>query len=177
MEIRASQSKIEQSIDLAELLGREPNDAEAQAFYNEAIEEIIGRTQEGFDRNGRRFPNYTEEYAEIKGVSRGDVDLTLFGDMLLSIRGERDGSRVNLVIDGDEAAKAFGHISGYEGHPTITNGPKRDFFGLTEGEARSIATNIDSEPVSTPSIPDLFAERQMAVDDILNAIGLEAEIF
>ena len=174
MEIEKSKERLKQTINLKELLGHSPNDQEAQEFYDRAIEEIIERTQEGFDRNGRRFPSYTEQYADFKGVGVNEVDLTLFGDMLLSIRGERQGDIVNLVIDGDEAAKAFGHVSGYEGHPTITNGPKRDFFGITEGEARTIAQDVESRP-SIPSIADIFAETTPSIDDVISALGLEID--
>lgn len=174
MEIEKSKELLRQTINLRDFLGHSPTDQEAQEFYDRAIEEIIERTQEGFDRNGRRFPSYTEEYADFKGVGINEVDLTLFGDMLLSIRGRRDGDNIELLIDGTEAPKAFGHVSGYEGHPTITDGPKRDFFGITEGEARAIATDVESRP-EIPSISSVFAAGAGAatVDEVIDALGLD----
>lgn len=172
--INKSQEEISQDIDLADLLGRSPSSLERQRFLQEATERIIERTQSGKDRNGKDFRQYTKEYAEEKGVSRGDVDLTLFGDMLLSIDGESDGSRVRLKIEGEEAAKAYGHITGFQGHPTIPNGKyKRDFFGLTREEAETIAESIRDESADTAREQLSITAPSVNITEILRNIGLE----
>lgn len=167
MKRKLSQSEIYQEIDLGDLLGRKPTRDEAQAFAQEAIERIIERSQSGQDINGRKFKEYTKDYAEEKGVSRGDVDMTLFGDMLLSIDSRISGDRVRIEIPSDEAPKAYGHISGFKGHPTIPQGKyKRDFFGLTKDEAEQIAESVRDES---------FQEEGFSISDVLSRIGLVAD--
>lgn len=167
MRRKLSQSEIFQEIDLGDLLGRTPTQDEARAFAQEAIERIIERSQSGIDRNGNRFRSYTEDYADEKGVSRSDVDMTLLGDMLLSIGSSVNGDRVKIEIPASEAPKAYGHITGFKGHPTIPQGKyKRDFFGLTRDEAEQIADSIKDQS---------FQEETLDVFDILSRIGLVAE--
>lgn len=167
MQRKLSQSEIYQEINLGDLLGRTPTRDEARAFAQEAIERIIERSQSGQDINGKQFKEYTKDYAEEKGVSRGDVDMTLFGDMLLSIDSRISGDRVRIEIPSSETPKAYGHISGFKGHPTIPQGKyKRDFFGLTRDEAEQIAEFVKDES---------FTEDRFNIADILSAIGLVAD--
>jgi hypothetical protein len=162
-----SQSEIYQEINLGDLLGRTPTRDEAQAFAQEAIERIIERSQSGTDVNGKQFKEYTKEYAEEKGVSRGDVDMTLFGDMLLSIDSRISGDRIRIEIPSSESAKAYGHITGFKGHPTIPQGKyKRDFFGLSRNEAEQIAESVKDQS---------FTPDELNISDILSRIGLLAE--
>jgi hypothetical protein len=164
---KLSQSEIYQEINLGDLLGRTPTRDEAQAFAQEAIERIIERSQSGTDVNGKQFKQYTKEYAEEKGVSRGDVDMTLLGDMLLSIDSRISGDRIRIEIPSSESAKAYGHITGFKGHPTIPQGKyKRDFFGLSRNEAEQIAESVKDQS---------FAPDELNISDILSKIGLLAE--
>lgn len=167
MKRKLSQSEIYQEINLGDLLGRTPTRDEAQAFAQEAIERIIERSQSGTDVNGKQFKEYTKEYAEEKGVSRGDVDMTLFGDMLLSIDSRISGDRIRIEIPSSESAKAYGHITGFKGHPTIPQGKyKRDFFGLSRNEAEQIAESVKDQS---------FTPDELNISDILSRIGLLAE--
>lgn len=168
-----SLTEVSQEINLSELLGREPTPTEKEAFISEAIDLMIERTQSGVDLNGKKFKPYTKEYAEFKGVSRGDVDLTLFGSMLSSLDGAADNDSVTLFInDETETAKAFGHISGFEGHPTIPNGKyKRKFFGINENEAELIAAKIEEAPVR--ELARIVEERNnFDITSIIQGIGL-----
>ena len=92
------ENNISQTINLREVYGRTPTIEEKVEFADLARNEIIDRTQNGKNIDGRRFPQYTEDYAEFKGVSRNDVDLTLFGDMLNSIETEISGDNVIIKI-------------------------------------------------------------------------------
>jgi hypothetical protein len=168
--INLSQEKVSQKVNLEELLGRVPTPTERNAFIEAAKELIIERTQSNSDINGRSFKDYTENYARIKGVSQGSVDLTLFGDMLLSIKGASTADKIDLFIDGDEAKKAYGHMTGFKGHPTIPQGRyKRRFFGLKEDEAANIAEAIKE----FDNVSDLRGETNL--DTILARLGIEIE--
>lgn len=167
---------MSQEINLTDLLGREPSETEKEAFISEAVNLIIERTQSGVDVNGKAFKPYSKEYADFKGVSSGDVDLTFMGDMLTAINGQADSDKIILFIDDErETAKAYGHISGFEGHPTIPNGKyKRKFFGLKPEEAELIASKIEEAPVS--DLARLIEERQnFDIASIIQGIGLRLE--
>lgn len=175
MKRKITKSEVSQTINLKEFFGRNVTTPEKEAFVSRAIEKIIGRTQDGKSIKNRKFPQYSGEYAESKGVSRGDVDLTLFGDMLLSMNSENQ--RRNLIKlkidDSNEAVKAFAHSTGFEGHPTIKDGPKRDFFGLNKKEITEIVKQVNSG--DTPSVfktatPEL---RQKVIDNIFSSLGFE----
>ena len=162
-----STNLITQVIDLSEAIGREPTAQEAADFIAAAKERIIERTQSGVNVNGGKFKQYTPEYANFKGVGRGDVDLTFFGDMLDALDGFIDDEKVVITIAGEQAAKAYGHITGFEGHPTIPNGKyKRDFFGLNGKEIDDIANSVKS----FDRISDLRQNNE--IDTILQRIGL-----
>jgi len=166
-----SLDEVEQVIDLGELLGRAPSSIEAREFSEIAINKVIERTQSGKDRNGKDFTAYSEDYADAKGVSPNDVDLTLMGDMLLSIDAEVQGNSVRMFIGGAdvETKKAFNHHTG----DTL---PARPFFGLSEKEARDIAEAVrTNEPsiVEQVAIPSIFQqETEIDIDEVLRNIGL-----
>jgi hypothetical protein len=118
-------------------LGRKPTLEELEAFALGAIEQINQRTLDGQTVSGGRFAPYSESYAEKKGVSRSSVDLFLEGDMLGSLDYELDESKgtVNILLEGDEAAKGYNHHVG----DTL---PRRPWFGLVPGEVEAIAEAI-----------------------------------
>jgi hypothetical protein len=157
MRPKYSLDEVSQEIDLSEVLGRNPSEVEAREFLDEAINLIMERTQAGFDINGRAFKQYSEDYAQFKGVSRGDVDLTLTSAMLAGTAGEVDGSRVKLFVEADQVPKAYNHNVG----DTL---PKRTYFGLTTEEIESIAGGI--------GVANVFEQRQqLDIAEIIRNIG------
>lgn len=175
MKRKIAKGEVSQTINLRTLFGRNVSEDEKQRFVSEAVNRIIQRTQDGKSIDNKNFIRYTKDYAKEKGVSRSSVDLTLFGDMLLSINSENQRRNVvKLQIDeSQQAIKAYAHSTGYEGHPHIKNGPKRDFFGLSDEEAQSIADSVkrgDTESVIESTTPEL---RQRVIDNILSSLGFE----
>ena len=164
--VKLSKSEVSQTFDLSEIYGRKPTRDEAFNFIESAKERIIERSQSNEDVNGNSFTIYSKDYAEFKGVGRSDVDMTLFGDMLEAIDGQFAGPNVTLEITGAEATKAYAHMTGYKGHPTIKNGPKREFFGLTDSEAEAIALSVERTV-------ERVAPKEDNIDEILRNIGLE----
>ena len=104
------------------------------------IEHIVDRTQSGKDKRGRDFPGYSPEYIksldfEIAGKSRGNVNLTLSGDMLaaLDVLQEKPGLiRIGFEKGSDENARADGNIRGTYGSDTPSRKKARDFLGLPD---------------------------------------------
>jgi hypothetical protein len=156
---------MSQEVDLSELLGRAPKPVELAAFEEQAVETIIQRTQSGDDRNGRPFTPYSPEYAEEKGSS--DVDLTLMGDMLLGVKTRRTMNGVEIYLESDQVPKGYNHQVG----DTL---PKREWFGLTEDEARSIANRVKEDDAIPPiEFPPFFEQQQeLNISEILANIGL-----
>ena len=115
-----------------------PADREEVAL--EIIDFIANRTKRNKDKDGRKFPNYTKDYAKIKGTSRNKVDLTLTGEMLdeLKLISHRSGS---LLIGYDRGSDINGKVEGnrlgsYGGSPNPSKA--RDFLGLREKELEDI---------------------------------------
>jgi hypothetical protein len=82
----------------------------------------------------------------------------LSGDMLGSIDFDDSDNEIKIAIAGDQSLKAYGHMTGFEGHPTIPqNKYKREFFGITEREFRdNILPKFKSDltEVETEERPD-----------------------
>jgi hypothetical protein len=170
-----SVDEMSQEIDLNELLGRAPTQNEIAAFQEEAIEQMIKRTQSNQRvDNGKPFDDYSESYAEKKGVSVSDVDLTLMGDMLLSVDARNSGGVIELFIDDKlNTKKGFNHHTG----DTL---PKRPWFGINAKEAKDIASSVKEE--SRTSISDAVSaaaifqsSRELNIDEILRNIGFSID--
>lgn len=157
MKPKFSLREIIQEIDLDEVTGRTLSDVEKRIFMDDAINLIIERTQSGVDINGRPFKQYSKDYAKEKGVSRGDVDLTLTSSMLAAISGTETGNGVSLFIDDSEVPKAYNHNVG----DTL---PKRTFFGLTTKEIEELSSGL--------GVANTFEERsQFNIFEALRNIG------
>lgn len=175
--IKTSKKEVSQKIKLKEVFGRDLRSGEKEAFFDAALDRILERTQdEGKTIHGDSFEQYSKEYAKKKGVSRSDVDMTLFGDMLLDINdGSRQRNSVKLQIDDpDEAIKAFAHLTGYEGHPKIKNGKKREFFGLSDSEIQDIANNVKGSSGQSDSNNQTISNTdRVLLGQLLTNLGIE----
>lgn len=159
-----TRSKSEQRVNLKELLGRVPSDAEKDLFTRRAVELINQRTLDGKDLEGKTFTPYSAAYADKKGVSRTSVDLFLEGDMLGSIKkiNETKNTVSFGITDSEEAAKSENHNKG-------VSLPKREFFGITRSEAKKIADEVSTgEPQEEQPRRRTLAELR----DALAAISL-----
>ena len=179
MDRKISESNISQEINLREVYGRNPTTEELVEFADIARNEIIDRTQNNQDIDGDRFPIYEKDYADFKGVSRSDVDLTLFGDMLNSIETEIKGSSVIIKMAKDQTAKAHGNITGSYGQDRPNPEKARDFFGLKDGDISRLANQVKTiredsvlmEILGTAPLPD--QPESINISQILSTIGFE----
>ena len=171
--LNLTKNEVSQDIDLEEIVGREVPTAIAVAIGQEIIDRIIERTEDGKANNNRSFPaaknnakgsKYSESYVdslEFKafGKSKNPINMTLSGGMLESIDIlEVEGGRLKIGIDDDvEAAKAYGHMTGMEGHPTLQGKVKpRQFFGVTYSEIRDIVSRYDIPEEEPQTAADIF---------------------
>ena len=135
---------------------------EREAFAELVIEFIRNRTISGLDKNGKPFPEYTKQYAERKGVGRGDVDLVLSDEMLeaLQVLAHKSGSIVIGYDKGDKAlnGKVEGNVLGTYGQPKPIKGKKRDFLGISKQDLGQLLSMIEEEEVTDIDI-DAIASR------------------
>jgi hypothetical protein len=101
------------------------------------IDHIITRSVSGIDKNNKKFPEYSDSYAEKKNVGPGDVDLVLSGEMLESIQllSHKSGEIIIGFDKSDEElnGKAEGNILGSYGRQPNKN-KARDFLGMPDDE-------------------------------------------
>lgn len=141
-EITTTLSEVSQEIDVAHYLGDNPTNKQKVLFSELAVSVIENRTLDGKTINGGKFKKYTQKYADLKGVTRDSVDMFGEGDMFDSIdrdtNSETDKTIHLEVAEGVNTKKAFNHTTG------DTN-PKREWWGLTDSEAKSIAKVVKSK--------------------------------
>jgi hypothetical protein len=144
--LNVSLSELSQEINLKDYIGRKPTAKEKQLFAELAVDTIINRTLDTNDINGKKFKKYSKEYAELKGVTRSSVDLFLEGDMLENIgrrsSKEKAGSVFIQMKKGLQTKKAFNHMTTKSDMNPL---PQREFFGLTDMEAKKIAKEIKED--------------------------------
>lgn len=106
----------------------------------EIIEFIIDRSQRGYDKNNKKFPKYSKQYAKAKGVGRSEVDLTLDEDMLdgLKVIAIRNGEIEIGYDDEDLLGQVEGNVLGTYGQsePVVKGG--RNFLGIAKEDLANI---------------------------------------
>jgi hypothetical protein len=155
MDLKLTESEVSQTINLRELLGGlADNQAITESFKAALVDHIRDRTRSGRDADGKLFTPYSKSYKNslaFKVYGKSDVDMTLTGDMLDTMKVEEKGFDIKITFDGLlNNTKAFAHMTGFEGHPTIKDTKPRKFFGITDKELEKIAMNFKPD-LSTES--------------------------
>jgi hypothetical protein len=145
-EIKASETSITQEIDLEEWTGvKVSNDPTLMREMQQSIIDYMrGRISEGKGFNERKLKSpYSKTYAasldfQAAGKSEGDVNMELSGDMVgsIDVLQERDDRFTIGFTDSEVIPRAYGHISGFAGHPNQDALKKyqRVFFGVSKKE-------------------------------------------
>lgn len=133
--------EVTQEFDLEEIFGVDLSNYRevAEVFGQSVIDLIRERTAKTKDIDGDSLPSpYSDSYSEslifeAYDKSKNKVNMKLTGDMLddLDIM-EIDGNKIVIGFDSPISnAKAYGHITGFEGHPVLDGKVKpREFFGI-----------------------------------------------
>lgn len=173
---------VAQEFNLEEILGVDLSKDEALAaeIGNDIVDYITKRSAAGRGIGGSKLRSpYSKEYlnseeAKIYGKKPAPINMRLSGDMISSMDViDFDGTTLVVGIEGEEAAKAHGHMTGKNG--TVPN-MKREFFGLTSSELKKITDNysdrISALESPSPTIGDLLSEKDNAsINDFFNNIG------
>jgi phage gpG-like protein len=103
---------------------------------------IRDRTRRGIDVDGKTFTAYSEAYEEIKKQPKRNVDLvdlTLHNRLLSSMTPKPMVNGAMLYFADSERRKiAYFHQAG-------GRVPQREFFGLSEGEAKQLLTRLETK--------------------------------
>jgi hypothetical protein len=147
------------------------------AISDAVIEYIKNRTLDGLDKNLEKFPNYTKNYAQFKGVSVSDVNLVFSGDMLsdLKLLSHKSGELTIGFEKGSKSnGKAEGNIKGTYGQPKPVQAP-RDFLGISKEEVDSLIDNVSTESESLKGLTDAEIEAiaRKAAEDIFGDLQFE----
>lgn len=149
MKLNVTESEVSQAIDLKKVTGVDVSrDPELLRSISQAIIDYqVERVQsdfKGYDGKALHKP-YSKAYEQslnfkAAGKSKNAINMTLSGDMMGSIDLlEENGSKVKIgIADQGEAVKAFAHITGFKGHPTIKGAKERPFFGVSPDELEKI---------------------------------------
>jgi hypothetical protein len=130
------------------LLPKTINPTQRKKIAEVIISHIIDRSIAGYDKNNKKFPNYTKKYAEIKGVDVSDVDLLLSAEMLESIKLLSDKSgEITIGFDKSDQelnGKAEGNILGSYGREPNKK-KARDFLGIDSDELDVLISAYENE--------------------------------
>lgn len=106
---------------------------EAGEFVRDSILDYVGDGRSPVD--GQKFKQLSKQYADEEKGGRRVPNLDLEGDMLNALIYEKTKGGINVgIFDSSEAIKAYGHITGFEGHPWLEGvAPARPFIPGTKG--------------------------------------------
>jgi hypothetical protein len=138
--LKITKKEVSQTINLEKEFGvsfRGRTDLK-QAIGQALIDKMVERTQSGVDVNGSSFKGYSPSYVksdEFKafGKSKGDINLTLTGDMLNAITPQGESAETIKIKQTGRTniLKQFNHNTG----DTVK---KRKNFGVTSREIKEV---------------------------------------
>ena len=173
---------VAQEFDLEEILGVDLSQDETLAaeIGQDIVDFITKRSNDGKGIGGKKLKSpYSKAYTkttdfEVAGKSATDINMRLTGDMIDSIDVlDFDGQVLTVGIEGDQAPKAHGHMTGKNGEVPAM---KREFFGLTEKELEGITKNYADRIEQLKDAPTraedlLTPEENAAVNNAFQTIG------
>jgi len=168
-----NKNEVSQTIDVSKVLGVDVSGQPrlVQEVGQAIIDRIEKRTvEDNVDVGGKKFIGYDDDYVDSEefaefGKSRGDINLTLTGDMMDSLDFSQSGSTVKVQVEPGEAGKAFGNISGIRGKTKKSINP-RDWFGATAKELKEIRNQFKED---IKALKDEERQGQVRETDFLTA--------
>ena len=127
------------TVDLKEIFGTDIQRDLGERLGTAFVDRIVKSAEGGKSPKGHALKKYDDDYVasdEFKaaGKSKNKVNMTLYGDMLaqMEVLNFSDSKVTIGWQDSTQNAKAYAHMTGYRGHPTIKNGTKREFFFVSQ---------------------------------------------
>ena len=163
MGLNLDKDDLYQEIDLKDFGLDDVDSAKAEAIGQELIDLMIERTTEKSKSvDGRQLPSYSKSYKESETFEQygktNKVDMTLSGDMLGSIDVLEAGETVKIgFIDTLQSNKAYGHMTGMEGHPFLDGKVKaRKFFGVGVGAIEDVVAKYRDDDPKTKKVGEIL---------------------
>jgi len=158
--------EVSTEIDLKSLLGASAkNESIRQVFFEAAFDKMLARLDQGRGVDGKLHAyskSYKDSLAFAAFGKSNTVNMQLTGDMVQSVT-VLDSSETKLKIgidDTEQAAKAYGHMTGMQGHPTLDGKVSaRNWFGWKDSELIKIANAIKPEINKNEIVSDAAALR------------------
>jgi len=179
--------QVKFKINLDDLFGErlDVSRSTREAIGQAVIDRIVERTQSGIDKFGRSMGAYSKSYRDSLAfkVTKGgqkEVNLTQTGDMLGSLTIVDQTARTLTIgyDDSEQNTKAYGHISGMQGHPVLDGKvKKRDFLGLPKSELEKIASEFETQAKQVDAIENASTRQQLdqVVTDLIDQLNSELE--
>lgn len=166
--------------------------AEVGEFLVESILDYVGDGRSPV--TGQQFKQLSKAYADEEKGGRRTPNLDLEGDMLNSLTFKPTKSGVEVgIYDDSQAIKAYGHITGFEGHPWLEGvaparpfipGTKGNFAGkIMEGVQEIVNKRLAEEPefqetrmeprrspLDDEDLPDRVVSSQSAFDRLIRGL-------
>lgn len=98
---------------------------EREEIMEEAAEYLLTETLDYIANGispvtGKPLAKLTKEYADNEKGGDRTPNMDLYGDMMRAMEVKVEADRIRLgIFDADQAIKAYGHITGFEGHPWL----------------------------------------------------------
>ena len=160
--LNLDKSDVNVEIDLEKVLGGSAkNEIVRESFFQLLFDSMNERLDSGKNVNNKALKSYSKSYKdslayEVFGKD-GTVNMQLTGDMINSVAIQKQSSKTMKIgfTGEDENNKAYGHITGMKGHKFLEGKvPKREFFGWTDKEVKSIASELRPALQEESSISD-----------------------
>lgn len=160
--INLKESDVNAEINLEELIGPAArNEAVREVFFQAAFDALLTRLDQGKSVDGKNLPKYSKAYKEsldFAAFGKSDtVNMQLTSEMInsLAIKSENPKKFKIGFTEDIHNAKAYAHMTGYEGHPVLAGKVKpRNFFGWQDKELRAIAREIKGSADGADAISD-----------------------
>jgi hypothetical protein len=148
-------------IDTESLLGSSAKDASVkETFFQLAFDKMLERLDNGIGADGKKLGKYSTAYMnslEFAAFGKDKtVNMQLTGGMVNSLQILKStNTKMKVGFEGEESVKAYAHMTGYQGHPTLDGKvAPRKFFGWTDSELKAIAREFRTETKSNDLVKD-----------------------
>jgi len=129
---------------------------------DEIVEYVRDRTESGKNNRGQKFPKYSKAYTDslefkIAGKSKTKVNLTLTGDMLISMDWlKKESTKDKITIgfqksDDENIGKSEGNTRGTYGTATGSPAKARPFLGFIGAERQNLIKILKKYRKTSPS--------------------------
>ncbi len=156
---KLSEDEVSIEIDIESLLGSSARDSSVkETFFQLAFDKMLERLDNGIGADGKKLDKYSKAYMnslEFAAFGKDKtVNMQLTGGMVNSLRIlNSTNSKMKVGFEGEESVKAYAHMTGFKGHPTLDGKVSpRNFFGWTDKELQAIAREFKPQNESASDL-------------------------